>query len=79
MIVDLYRKGRDGLFVPKDADVDAIILKNGNLKKFKGIPSEPVELDAEPLIGADNDEIKKGIQKDGYYVAHADIVTEEKR
>lgn len=77
MIVDLYKKGRSGLFVPNGADVGKIIAAHKPLNKFKGISPQTIDLDEAPLIGTDNKDIENGINKDGYYVVEAEIVTEE--
>lgn len=66
-----------GLFVPKAANVGKIIAAHKSLDKFKGISSQSIDLDEGLLIGVDNKDIEKGINKDGYYVAEAEIVTEE--
>ena len=79
MIVDLYKKGRNGLFVPHGADVDKIIAAHKPLNKFKGISPQKIDLDDGPLIGVDNKDIEKGFNNDGYYVAEAEIATEEKK
>lgn len=77
MIVDIYKVGTSGLFVPHNTNVNSLIANHPELKKFGNVKPSKVDLSQGPIIGANNNDIEQGINQNGYYVASAGIHTEE--